>query len=809
MADLAPRYYTFWSINGPLDRARLRRQLADFKAAGLHGVVFHPRFYPGIPPYLSPAYLAEVSACILHAKELGLRFWLYDENGWPSGTGDGQVLAKFPDSGAMRLDLTREATPASLGCFHTDPTNCLVPAGTPGAQTWHLTPRKINYVDSLDPRVLGHFLELIHERYRAGLDPVAFDYVEAFFFDEPESGMIKDPFPEVAGIPWSSVMPGKLRDALGADYATKLPLLFARGDGCREIRVKFWELVTDTLIGGFFTPYRTWCEKHGKQFIGHVKGEEHPLFQLPMVGSCHRIYRHLSMPGIDSLERYPALDFYPRQAGSVARQFGQGRSMVECFGGAGWGASPEDLERYLLWLGRNGLTDFVFHLSQYRLDTAAITDWPPSEPLHLSWREAFPEVLARVSRKLAAHPPIKPDTLVVAPYRGLMSEYEPWELMQTNAHIADTYPDTPAGRINRAFLAKLEELKASGIAYDITDERTLEEDGAFENGRVRLGQATYAHLVVDPGAQLRGAAVSWRTEAPPASTLAGVADPSSGPGSASPATTIPLTWRIPSLPDNAWLLEPQRSAPCEFTAVFTTAFAAANQPALTLHFADDLVAASLDGHPLAFSVGDDGCLATLPALGAGECTLRFHTVREVPGRPFVWLKGPFTLLSRSSFTSGPNGTVRTDGPFVAGANPVNPTGELSSGGLPFMHQPLVADTGFTLKAPASTLGFAGMQGDAMRVWIDDQPAGWAWGPDWRLTLPRPLNAGPHRLRVELIPSTYNHFGPHHYYNGDWHVVSPGQVVGDRNFADAPGAPERTHVPAWHFKPFRLPERLHT
>ncbi len=118
-SDLSPRYYTFWSINGPLDRARLRRQLADFKSAGLHGVVFHPRFYPGIPPYLSPAYLAEVSACILHAKELGLRFWLYDENGWPSGTGDGRGPAKFPDSGAMRLDLTREATPASLGCFRT------------------------------------------------------------------------------------------------------------------------------------------------------------------------------------------------------------------------------------------------------------------------------------------------------------------------------------------------------------------------------------------------------------------------------------------------------------------------------------------------------------------------------------------------------------------------------------------------------------------------------------------------------------------------------------------------------------------
>lgn len=118
-ADRAPRYYTFWSINGALDQARLQRQLAAFRAAGLHGVVFHPRFYPGQPPYLSPAYLAEVSACILHAKKLGLRFWLYDENGWPSGTGDGQVLAKYPDSNAWRLDLTPAAAEGSLGSFTT------------------------------------------------------------------------------------------------------------------------------------------------------------------------------------------------------------------------------------------------------------------------------------------------------------------------------------------------------------------------------------------------------------------------------------------------------------------------------------------------------------------------------------------------------------------------------------------------------------------------------------------------------------------------------------------------------------------
>ncbi|MCW5550007.1 MAG: hypothetical protein KIT44_13675 [Opitutaceae bacterium] len=829
----APRYYTFWSINGPLERTRLRRQLADFKAAGLHGVVFHPRFYPGIPPYLSDDYLAHVNDAILHAKELGLRFWLYDENGWPSGTGDGKVLAQYPDSGAMRLDLTREPTADTVGSFHTDAANRLVPADTPGATTWYLAPRKINYVDSLDPRVLGHFLDLIHERYRTGLDPVAWDYIEAIFFDEPESGMIKDPFPETAGIPWSRIMPEKLRATFGDGYLKVLPLLFARGEGYQEIRARFWELVTDTLIGGFFAPYHAWCEKHGKQFIGHVKGEEHPLFQLPMVGSCHRIFRHLSMPGIDALERYPSLDFFPRQAGSFARQFGHGRVMVECFGGAGWGASPENLERYLLWLGRNGITDFVFHLSQYRLDTPAITDWPPSEPLHLSWKDAFPAVLERVSRELAARPPVVPATLVVAPYRGLMAEYEPWELMQTNGHNASTFPDTLASRINSAFLAQLEKLKTAGIAYDVTDERTLEEDGVIENGRVRLGQATYSHLVVDPGAILRGDWKKVGSVIPNRPSCATSAEQPRRVKDNAPYLTIPLQWTIPALPENAWLLEPDRLAPAEFTVTFATATLPAG---LVLHFADDLVEAFLSigrarpsafaeatadkpagpvenedeplgDRPLPLTIGYDGTYATLPALPADEHTLRFRTVREVPGRPFVWLKGAFTLASASPFTSGPNGTLRTAGPFIAGTTSPDPAGELTASGLPFLHKSVQAESTFTLHEPASSLRFNGVQGDTLHLTIDGRPAGWIWGPDWLLTLPQPLAVGTHRLHVALVPSTYNHFGPHHYYLGDWPVISPGQVLGEKNFADPPDAPARTHIPEWHFKPLRLPAGL--
>lgn len=831
MTHPAPRYYTFWSINGPLQRDRLRRQLADFKAAGLHGVVFHPRFYPGIPPYLSDDYLDHVVDTIRHARELGLRFWLYDENGWPSGTGDGKVLAKYPDSGAVRLDLSRERTPESIGEFHIDAANRLVPAGTPGAQTWYPTPRKLNYVDSLNPAVLDHFLELIHERYRTGLPKDCFDYIEAIFFDEPESGMVKDPFPETAGVPWSPVMPARLQALWGDAWREKIPLLFAAGEGADGARIAFWENVTDAIIAGFFAPYQAWCEKHGKQFIGHVKGEEHPLFQLPMVGSCHRIFRHLSMPGIDALERYPSLDFFPRQAGSFARQFGHGRAMVECFGGAGWGASPEDLERYLLWLGRNGITDFVFHLSQYRLDTPAITDWPPSEPLHLSWKDAFPAVLDRVSRTLTTQPVPAADTLVVAPYRGLMARYEPWELMQTNMHNASTAPDTPATRANAAFLASLEQLKADGITFDLTDERSLETDGEhLADGRVRLGKAEYSHLVIDPAAILEepwlkvgrvvpnAPSVSRENPVPNPPSVSKIHEQPRRAEDSAPYLSIPLNWKLSSAPDNAWLLTVTRTAERTFSATIATADLPAG---LTLHFADDLISANLfsgrarspsgpnenqTGHPLPLSLttGYDGTFVTLPALPTGEHRLHFITPREVPGVPFVWLKGAFALRSESPYAPGPNHTIRTDGPFTATTHSIDVSAELVTAGLPFAHSPVAAETNFTLTAPTDSLTLRGTLGDALEIQIDDHAPAWIWGPDWTLPLTAPLAAGPHRLRVRLVPSTFNHFGPHHYYNGDWHVVSPGQVIGEKNFADLPDAPDRTHVPEWHFKPLRLP-----
>ena len=182
--------------------------------------------------------------------------------------------------------------------------------------------------------------------------------------------------------------------------------------------------------------------------------------------------------------------------------------MVEAFGGAGWGATPADLERYLLWLGRNGLTDFVMHLSQYRLDSAAMHDWPPSQPLHLTWRDVYPEVLRHVRHELERHPRAEADTLVVAPIRGIAAEFRPQDFLQTNVHNAATYPDSIAGTINRQFMDLVEEIHRSEINFDVIDERTLEQSGKVNGSNLIVGQCRYHRVILPDGCKVNPVTVS-------------------------------------------------------------------------------------------------------------------------------------------------------------------------------------------------------------------------------------------------------------------------------------------------------------
>jgi hypothetical protein len=780
------RFHSLWAINGPLDVTSLCAQLDGFTIAGLDGVVFHPRFYPDNPPYLSDAYLEIVSQVILHAKDCGLSFWIYDENGWPSGTVGGRLLREHPGLAQRWAGLHRER-----------PAHCLAEFEHDGCR-WYLGEHIGAGVDYLNPALARHFIQLTYERYRTDLAAEAFAHVEAFFCDEPEFGLghAHALLPPDGAIPWTPGLVEYYAAGYGEQLLPSIRDLFFTTERSPAIRVQFWELLRDRFCKTFLQPLNAWCESHGKRFTAHIKGEEHPLFQVPMVGSCSAVFRQLGLPGIDALERLPANDFYPRQVVSSAQQFGDGRCMAEAFGGAGWGATPEDLERYLLWLGGHGITDFVMHLSQYRLDSAAIRDWPPSQPFHLTWTEAYFTVLKQVRAKLAARPACITDTLVISPHRALMANYEPHELLATNIHNAESYPDSPASAINRRFLDGIASLQASGTAWHVTDEATFEAHARIESGVVHLGHYTYRNVLVSAGAQVNG---QWPQLPEPGL----VADANGEARNPVRNVQVPLMWRLASEIQNSLLLEPTLDTGYNFLVKFTVEdwFG----PDLALRFVDHVTAASINGRPLVVKEENDARVCFIPAAAiARENEVRFH-LTEGGTAPFVWLEGMFAVRSGGVFTSGPNLTLRTAGPFRVTAPTAEMPDEFVAAGYPFLRSPIEIHAMIELPAATGELRLLGVQADAAKVIVDGVDFGWIWGPDWEITAD--LAGGRHMLHLTLVPSSFNYFGPHHYYRGDAPVISPDQFFGRKNFADPAEAPDHTLTSDWHFVPMCAPHAL--
>ena len=80
----------FWSWNEKLDIKETAEQIQTMYKAGIGGFFMHAR--GGLQTeYMGEEWFDNIGAAISEAKKLGMRAWAYDENGWPSGFGNGKV----------------------------------------------------------------------------------------------------------------------------------------------------------------------------------------------------------------------------------------------------------------------------------------------------------------------------------------------------------------------------------------------------------------------------------------------------------------------------------------------------------------------------------------------------------------------------------------------------------------------------------------------------------------------------------------------------------------------------------------------
>lgn len=456
----------FWSWNDEIQPQRAVEQISAMNDQGIGGFVIHAR--SGLKTaYMGKEWFLAVDAAVEAAEAFGMKVWIYDENGWPSGFGNGAVNG---------LGVEYQQKYLRMGETVTDETTGIAAVGG------HIFYYEVNpyYVDTLDKRVTEQFIHNIYEPYykRYG------NRIQGFFTDEPQISR--------NGIPWSFTLEEAYQKEYGQELLPKLPELFLETGEFVYTRLRFWRLVTKLFSMSYVKQIGDWCRGHGLKLTGHLLLEETLLGQLTTNGACMAAYLYFDIPGVDWLGIHKSdvmsktktpLTF--KQVESVAHQFGKKQVLTESFAASGHDLNFSDMRGLIEWQMVRGITVVCPHLQGYSVRGIRKRDFPPALFWQQPWWKdygAYNDRISLMGRLLTEGEPVF-DTLVIHNESSAWVNYSEG-CQGTIQELQDSIEETV--RI----------LEAKHILFHFGDEVLMEAYGRVDGPNLCIGKQQYQRVVL-------------------------------------------------------------------------------------------------------------------------------------------------------------------------------------------------------------------------------------------------------------------------------------------------------------------------
>lgn len=393
-----PREFTlipFWFLNDDLKEEELCRQLDDFAAHGVFGVVPHARI--GLPRelgFMSEQWLHMLKTCVDHAARNGMFIILYDEGMYPSGSCAGQVVAANPRHATRSLERRAKADPVTGDdvLVYTDDTYAYVNTRSGGRI------RGVHYgmddgqadapasADILNPESVASFLHLTHDRHFEVLGEHFGKSIIGIFTDEPSTlgrGAKK-------GVkPWTWDFPEFLERFLGYDFKPRLSALWEENvPETAPFRRDFERAVNARLETSYYQPYHDWCVAHDIALTGHPAGSMDmgtlKYFQIP---GQDVVWRYLEPFQDKSLEGPHST--MGKCSSSARVNHGRARNMNECFGAYGWEFTWEEMRWLTDWLLVRGVDMLSPHAFYYSVRGDRRDERPPDVGPNNTWWDQY------------------------------------------------------------------------------------------------------------------------------------------------------------------------------------------------------------------------------------------------------------------------------------------------------------------------------------------------------------------------------------------------------------------------------------
>ncbi len=497
--------------------APARATLAGMTAlrdVGLGGIVCNVNF----AEYMRSAthwdtLVKAVEAC----QRAGLVVWLYDEDGYPSGSAGGLVLETDPAFEALALtyDAARSEPFVLRPAYeHTHASNNFYAAR--------------RYPNLIDDGATRCFVDKTHEAYWRRLRPHFGKTIYAFFTDEPslmpvnlgqlpdhvrKRVRVVDPLDEkgvkpLPAVPWCRDLPDQYRQRYGEDLMPLRRSLFAGDtDADRRVRRRFWALIADLIAERYFGRIQDWCRAHRVASSGHTLWEEQVVHHVPIEGNALKALTRMDVPGMDMLSSDPGTVLHggwlTASLPTSAALFNGGRRvMTEVSDFAQrmakkGPASIAQMQGTAAWQAAFGVTEFTsYYGSIGQIVNSVDAGKKRGNP---ETCRAWCDYVGRLNA-LLRDAKLNPNVLLYYPIYDLWAEYRP-----VAERLTLQSQSKRAQQIAGSFLQLGRRLVAGQISFALTDHELL-ATGQVHDGGLSIGKQRFDAILLPAGVVLPEAA---------------------------------------------------------------------------------------------------------------------------------------------------------------------------------------------------------------------------------------------------------------------------------------------------------------
>jgi hypothetical protein len=465
------------------------------------------------PEYLSEDYFRLYRVALEKGRELGMKFCLYDEYGFPSGSigainadntprfknkypemtikrldkteetvsGSRQLTKQLPQSGAImsvvamnmqtlqRIDLTEAAlqSPSRTVSWN-------VPEGEWRFMVFRCVTDGDPNVDYLDPDAVDKFIEMVHQKYYDHFQEYFGSTIDGVFYDEPTMYRAN-------GRMWTASFNQKFQEKYGFSPTSYYPALwYSIGEETQAARNFLFGFRTELYATGFMKRIQDWCTGYGIHATGHQDNED-TKNPVEISGDIMKCYKFQDIPGIDKISGgagRPAEKYY-KLVSSSAYNWDKHLVMSETYGDMG-NISWNEIYQVAMEQYSKGINYFIPHAVWYNPSNVTfLPELSYRNPIYAPGLSTFNDFIARLNILLQSKGRHVADIALLYPIASLQG-----------SHYLDGALGSYAGGVSipEDNYADIGELFSSDICRDFTwlHPEILDERCTVNSGNLQL-----------------------------------------------------------------------------------------------------------------------------------------------------------------------------------------------------------------------------------------------------------------------------------------------------------------------------------